>query len=70
MMQFVSFFVDPVWLSVDVYNGYNVTELQPPIVLMDSLIKDELLAKIDDLTYVDSSSSDKFGDALSRSQSV
>jgi hypothetical protein len=62
--------VDPVWLSVDVYNGYNVTELQPPIVLMDSLIKDELLAKIDDLTYVDSSSSDKFGDALSRSQSV
>jgi calcium-activated chloride channel regulator 4 len=69
-MQFVSFFVDPVWLSVDVYNGYNVTELQPPIVLMDSLIKDELLAKIDDLTYVDSSSSDKFGDALSRSQSV
>jgi calcium-activated chloride channel regulator 4 len=67
-MQFVSFFVDPVWLSIDVYNGYNVTELQPPIVL-DSLIKDELLLEIAYLEYA-ASSSDKFGDALSRAQSV
>jgi hypothetical protein len=67
-MHFVSFFVDPIWLSVDVYNGYNVTELQPPIVL-DSLIQNELLVKIASLEYV-GSSSDKFGDALSRAQSV
>jgi hypothetical protein len=67
-MQFVSFFLDPILLSVDVYNGYNVTELQPPIVL-DSLIQNELLVKIASLEYV-GSSSDKFGDALSRAQSV
>jgi calcium-activated chloride channel regulator 4 len=68
-MQFVSFILDPIWLSVDVYNGYNVTELQPPIVL-DSFIKNQLLTKIASLEYVGLSSSDKFGDALSRAQSV
>jgi hypothetical protein len=67
-MQFVRFFLDPIWLSVDVYNGYNVTELQPPIVL-DSYIKNKLLDKMKDLEYV-SSSFEKFGDALSRAQSV
>ncbi|EFX60734.1 hypothetical protein DAPPUDRAFT_275834 [Daphnia pulex] len=67
LMQFVSFFLDPIWLSVDVYNGYNVTELQLPIVL-DSYIKNKLLDKMKDLEYV-SSSFEKFGDALSRAQS-
>jgi calcium-activated chloride channel regulator 4 len=67
-MQFVSFFVDPVWLSIDVYYGINVTELQPPIML-DSLTKIELLYKIISLQYV-GSSSDQLGDALSRAQSV
>ncbi|XP_046642840.1 uncharacterized protein LOC124327860 [Daphnia pulicaria] len=67
LMQFVSFFLDSIWLSVDVYNGYNVTELQPPIVL-DSYIKNKLLDKMKDLEYV-SSSFEKFGDALSRAQS-
>jgi hypothetical protein len=67
-MQFVSFFLDPIWLSIDVHNGDSVTELQPPVVL-DSVIKNDLLSKIGDWEYT-ASSSDKFGDALSRAQSV
>ncbi|XP_046463206.1 calcium-activated chloride channel regulator 4A-like [Daphnia pulex] len=67
LMQFISFLLDPIWLSVDVYNGYNVIELQPPMVL-DRFIKNELLVKIASLEYV-GSSTDKFGDALSRAQS-
>ncbi|EFX81284.1 hypothetical protein DAPPUDRAFT_317777 [Daphnia pulex] len=66
-MQFVSFFVDPIWLSIDVYYGYNVTELQSPIVLMDYDTKIELLEKISELKYV-GSISDKFGEALERAQ--
>jgi calcium-activated chloride channel regulator 4 len=66
-MQFVSFFVDPVWLSIDY--GYNVTELQSPIVLMDYDTKIELLEKISELKYV-GSISDKFGEALERAQTV
>ncbi len=68
-MQFVSFFVDPVWLSIDVYYGYNVPELQSPIVLMDYDTKIELLEKISELKYV-GSISDKFGEALERAQTV
>ncbi|XP_046464188.1 uncharacterized protein LOC124209980 [Daphnia pulex] len=67
LMQFVSFFVDPVWLSIDVYYGYNVPELQSPIVLMDYDTKIELLEKISELKYV-GSISDKFGEALERAQ--
>ncbi|EFX81311.1 hypothetical protein DAPPUDRAFT_242475, partial [Daphnia pulex] len=67
LMQFVSFFVDPVWLSIDVYYGYNVTELQSPIVLMDYDTKIELLEKISELKYV-GSISDKFGEALEKAQ--
>ena len=58
-MQFVGFFLDPITLSIDTYNGDNVTELQPPIVL-NSNAKDSLLLKIYKLQYV-SGNSDKFG---------
>ena len=67
-MQFVGFFLDPITLSIDTYNGDNVTELQPPIVL-NSNAKDSLLLKIYKLQYV-SGNSDKFGLALERAQMV
>lgn len=67
-MQFIAFLLDPVLLSIDTYDGVNVSELQPPVYL-DTTMLEPLLLTLESVNYVTGSPND-FGVALERAQTV
>ncbi|KAK4030097.1 hypothetical protein OUZ56_023054 [Daphnia magna] len=66
LMQFIAFLLDPVLLSIDTYDGVNVSELQPPVYL-DTTMLEPLLLTLESVNYVTGSPND-FGVALERAQ--
>ena len=69
-MQFVNFLVDPVRLSIDLYEANDVSQFQVPIMLEFSSI-DEVLVNLTELSWnIEVGSSNNFGRALDLAHSV
>ncbi|XP_057365444.2 calcium-activated chloride channel regulator 1-like [Daphnia carinata] len=66
LMQFIAFLLDPVLLSIDMYDGANVVELQSPVYL-DPATAESLLLKLGNVGHV-AGSPNAFGIALERAQ--
>ena len=69
-MQFVNFLVEPVRLSIDLYEANDVSQFQMPIMLEFSSI-DEVLKNLTALKWNrEAGNSNNFGRALDVAQSV
>ncbi len=69
LMQFVNFLLDPVRLSIDLYDATGVVEFQAPVYLNYD-VRERILANLVELKWGGSVSSGNFYKALEAAQSV